>query len=121
MNDNRLNKIIEPLAMASVKQGVVEKVSFDMNGSDTKASANVLFLYHDLKLDLLKKDEDDKELKKKGFVSMLANTLIKDKNDNPSNVKSVEYQRDITRSFFNLVWKTIYTGVITTALGTKKL
>ena len=114
-----LNKITEPLAMASISQGTVDKVTFSMDGTDTRAVANVLFLYHDLKLDLLKKKGEDKELKKKGLVSLLANTIIVNENKNTANSKQVTNERDVTRSFFNLVWKTIYMGVKNTALGKK--
>jgi hypothetical protein len=50
-----MNPLIEPLGMASVKAGQVDKVTFNMNGTNTKADATVLFLYHDLKMKILKK------------------------------------------------------------------
>ena len=53
------------------------------------------------------------------MMSALANTLVKNENTNSANSKQVNYERDTTRSFFNLVWKTIYTGVKNTALGKK--
>ncbi|MEO6722675.1 MAG: hypothetical protein ABIN67_20055, partial [Ferruginibacter sp.] len=101
MNAVGLNPLIEPLGMASVKQGQVDKVTFNMDGTNLKAVGNILFLYHDLKLELLKKDEDEKQLKKKGLMSALANTIIKNDNTNTDNSKQVNYTRDTTRSFFN--------------------
>src|SRR5678815_5626322 len=71
MNAVVLNPLIEPLGMASVKAGQVDTVTFNMDGSNTKADATVLFLYRDLKLEILKKDEDEKQLKKKGLASAL--------------------------------------------------
>ncbi|MEP7168838.1 MAG: alpha/beta hydrolase-fold protein [Bacteroidota bacterium] len=59
------------------------------------------------------------ELKKKGFVTFLANTLIKNENTNTANNKQVNFTRDTTKSFFNLVWKTVFTGVKNTAIGKK--
>ena len=118
MNATSLNPIIEPLAMAAVKQGIIDGVTFNISGTDMKATGNILFLYHDLKMELLKKDGED-DLKKKGLVSLLANTLIKNENTNTNNSKEINYERDITRSFFNLVWKTIFTGAKNTALGKK--
>ena len=114
-----LNSIIQPLAMASVKGGQVDEVTFSINGTDTKAAGNVLFLYHNLKMEILKQG-DDAGLKKKGFVSFLANTLIKNENTNRANNKQINYERDITRSFFNLVWKTVFTGAKNTAIGPKE-
>jgi len=114
MSAATLNPIIEPLAMASVKDGQIDEVSFTMDGTDTKAVANILFLYRDLKMDMLKKG-DDQELEKKGFMSMLANLLIKNKNTDRVNNREITNERDTTRSFFNLVWKTIYAGAKKTA------
>ena len=119
MNAVTLNSIIEPLAMASVKEGRIDEVVFNLDGTDTKAIGNVLFLYHDLKMEILKMG-DDAELKKKGLVSLLANTLIKNENTSRANNKEVNYDRDITKSFFNLVWKTIFTGAKNTAIGPKE-
>lgn len=114
-----LNPVTKPLALAEIKQGHIDKVKFSMNGSNTSANGNVLFLYKDLKLNVLKKGDEEDPLKKKGLISFLANTLVKNSNDDPSNSKDVVYERDINRSFFNLVWKTIFTGVKNTALGKK--
>jgi hypothetical protein len=61
----------------------------------------------------LKRDDDTKEIKKKGLTSFIANVIVK--NDNPKNgdLRTVDpkYDRDIHKSFFNLVWKTIFTGM----------
>ncbi|MEO6549871.1 MAG: hypothetical protein ABIN94_17850 [Ferruginibacter sp.] len=118
MNAAGLNPVIEPLAMASIKEGKVDGLSFTMNGTNKNATANILFLYHDLKLEILKKDEEA-ELKKRGLISMLANTIVKNANTNSANHKQINFDRDTTRSFFNLVWKTIFTGAKNTALGKK--
>lgn len=114
-----LNSIIEPLAMASVKEGQIDGVRFSIDGTDKNAAGNILFLYHDLKMELLKMDNDE-ELKKKGFLSFLANTLIKNENTSSTNSKEINYERDMTKSFFNLVWKTIFEGAKKTATGRKE-
>ncbi|MEO5892183.1 MAG: hypothetical protein ABIQ31_18190 [Ferruginibacter sp.] len=115
MKATTLNSIIEPLAMASIKTGQIDDVTFKIDGTDKKAVGDILFLYHDLKMEILKKGSED-TLKKKGLISFLANTIIKNKNTNPANDQHINYDRDTTRSFFNLVWKTIFTGAKKTAL-----
>lgn len=115
INASALNPIIEPLAMASVKEGFIDEVKFTMDGTDNKAVANILFLYHDLKMNLLKKGEDS-ALKKKGLLSALANVIIKNENNKVANDQKVTYERDVSKSFFNLVWKTIFTGAKKTAM-----
>lgn len=117
MNAIALNPLIEPLAMVSAKAGRIEEVNFTVDGNDNNANGDILFLYHDLNVDILKKDEEDAELRKKGLASALANTFIKNENTNRSNNKRITYDRDKSKSFFSLVWKTIFTGVKNTVMG----
>ena len=119
MNATELNAITEPLGMASVKEGQVNRVVFSEDGTNTKAAGDILFLYHNLKVDLLKKDDHDDQLKTKGLISFLANTLIKNQNTSLDNHKQVVFKRDVNKSFFNLIWKTVFTGVKATAIGKK--
>jgi hypothetical protein len=110
-----LNHMIEPLGMASIKSGKVNKLTFNMKGTDYATKGSSVLLYEDLKVELLKKDSAD--LKKKGLMSLLTNALIKDANPNNGTVRSgeISFQRDITKSFFNLLWKSIFSGIKKTA------
>ena len=71
-------------------------------------------LYRDIKISLLKKDKKEKKLDKKGIASLLANIVIKDSNpgkgDEPRTV-DVHFNRILNKSFFNLLWKSIFTGI----------
>ena len=116
-NAEVLNPVIEPLALASIKEGTIKSVDFTMNGSDAGAKGTSTLLYNDLKIEALKVDSND--LKKRGLVSLVANAIIKD--DNPKNGETrkgdIDIERDTTRSFFNLVWKGIFKAAKRTALG----
>ena len=116
MNAKILNQITEPLAMASVKKGEINKLTFDFKCNDSESEGTTTFLYNDLTIEVLKKDND--ELKKKGLVSFLANALIR--NDNPVNnttyTGQIDFKREIDKSFFNLLWKSIFDGVKKTVL-----
>ena len=105
-----LNPLIEPLGMASIKKGQVNKLSFNMTGTDLVANGSATLLYEDLKIEVLKLDSGN--VKKKGLQSLLANALMK--NSNPLNgatrTEEINYQRDITKSFFNLLWKSIFSA-----------
>ena len=110
MNALALNPLIEPLAMTSVKSGMINKTEFVMNGNDYKATTDVLFTYNDLKLEMLKKD-DANAIEKKDLMTLLANLLIH--NNNPSKGKAIRRNevtndRQLNRSFFNLIWQTIF-------------
>lgn len=111
MDASALNKILEPLAMASVSKGKINKLTFNLKCTNYKTNGRIEFLYNNLKVKVLKMSEDT--LKKKVFISLLANKVIK--NDNPSNsntyISNFDYKRDIQKSFFNLLWKSIFEGV----------
>ena len=114
-NGPALNPMIEPLGMASIKSGKINKLDFKLTGNDHKATGNITFLYSDLKVELLKLDSA--EVKKKNFMSILTNALIKDANPKNGVVRTsdIDYQRDITKSFFNLLWKSVFSGIKKTA------
>jgi hypothetical protein len=107
----KLNALIEPLSMASIKKGQVNKLIFEMTGTDLMTKGSATLLYDDLKIEVLKKDSND--LKKKGMMSIVANAFTK--NQNPKNgvtrKDAINYERDITKSFFNLLWKSIFSAV----------
>jgi hypothetical protein len=110
-----LNPMIEPLGMASIKDGRVNQLSFNITGTNTAARGTSTLLYEGLKVELLKRDSGD--VKTKNFMSMLTNSLIRDKNPNNGIVRTgdISYERDVTKSFFNLVWKSLYSGIKKTA------
>ena len=111
-----LNTITEPLAMVSVNKGKIKELTFNLKCTNYKGVGEIVFLYNDLKVEVLKMSDDT--LKKKELLTILANTLIK--NNNPVNdntyIGNVDYKRDIQKSFFNLLWKSIFDGVKKTVI-----
>ena len=104
-----LNKVSIPMALVKINSGKINSLEFHFTGDDKKASGSFLMNYEDLKIDVLKRGEDSKKIKKRGLLSFAANLLVENKNSGTS-VKA-EYDRDIYKSFFNLVWKTIFAGM----------
>ncbi|MES2431864.1 MAG: hypothetical protein V4556_13100 [Bacteroidota bacterium] len=117
MNALALNKITEPLGMTSIKKGTINDLSFNFSGGEYVSLGEMLFLYNDLKIEMLKKR--DGELTGKGVTSFLANALIK--NSNPKNGETrsgtIHFNRDITKSFFNFLWKSVLDGITNTTTG----
>ncbi len=108
----KLNPVIEPLGMGSIKSGNIRSYNFNLAGNDLKAQGNATMIYDGLKIKLLKNTGDSNRLTKKGVTSFVANILIKDKNpsgDSPRKGNMV-FDRSLTKSFFNLVWKSIFAG-----------
>jgi hypothetical protein len=116
MDATVLNQITEPLGMVSVKKGKINKLIFDLKCGNYQGLGHATFLYNDLTIEVLKMNND--ELKKRGLLTFFANTLIN--NDNPKNsntyIGNIEFKRDIDKSFFNLLWKSIFDGVKKTVL-----
>lgn len=113
----KLNAITEPLGLASIQKGNINKLTYGLYGTDLKATGDAVLLYDHLKIELLK--SADEELKKKGLASFIANLFTKDQN--PSNgvtrTAKINYDRDISKSFFNLIWKSIFSGAKKIASG----
>lgn len=117
-NAATLNPLIEPLALASIKNGQIDGLTFSMTGNDNGSKGTCTLLYHDLKVSALKVD-DEGDLKRKALISRLANLLVKDENPKNGETRSAitDVERDKTRSFFNLVWKGIFKACKRIALG----
>jgi hypothetical protein len=109
----KLNTVSVPMSLIRINTGTINSIDFNFTGNDTSAGGNFVMKYNDLKIDVLKRDKDSKEIKKRGFTSLAANILVK--NDNPRNGDlrkvTAHYDRDVRKSFFNLVWKVIFDGM----------
>lgn len=109
-----VNQLAVPMGLAKIEKGTIRKLSFSFNGNDYRADGPVTILYDDLAVTLLKKDEEDKTLDKKKLASLMAKIVIKKANpgkDGEVRTAQVHFERDTRRSFFHLLWKSIFTGV----------
>lgn len=109
-----INPITRPLAMIMIKSGTVNSLDFSAKGNIRGASGMVKINYQDLRVTLMKKDEDN-NLKKMGLISLVANALLL-KQSNPSKNEALRvsyptYVRPADGSFFNLMWKVIFMGL----------
>ena len=107
-----LNPLTQPMGLARMEHGTINKLHFNITGTDSMSDGTVLLLYDDLKISLLKKDDEKGTLNKKGLVSLFANFVIKNSNkgENP-RMAEVHFDRMINKSFFNLIWKSIFAGI----------
>ncbi|MEO8174439.1 MAG: hypothetical protein ABI581_15195, partial [Sediminibacterium sp.] len=112
-----LDKPFEALSMTSIRSGFVDKLDFEINGDRVGSTGNVLLNYHDLKIDLLKKNKED-SLEKKGFISFIANADVRN-NHQTNKPKDFRYTKDRYKSFFNLLWKSVFEGAKNTILIVK--
>lgn len=112
MNLSVLNPLSKDLGLLEINSGTVQKMDFSASGNSSGAHGKVNMYYKDLKITLLKKE--DGVLKKKGFLSFLANNLLViDENPRGGEFRTgtIDFQRTKTSSFFNLMWKGVFTGI----------
>lgn len=108
-----LNSMIEPLAPTKISGGTIQELDFRIVGGKEKAVIDMCFLYRDLSVDiLLKNDENEKH--ENPFLSFLATGLIR--KNNPEEGEEVlcvtrEHLRDPMHSSFNYLWKIYFAGL----------
>jgi hypothetical protein len=108
-----LNQVSMPMAMLRFDTGYIQSVKFNFTGNDYGTRGDFVMRYKDFKVGIFKKGEEDKKIKKRGFLSFMANTVIRNENPHEGELRTftVEYDRDPSKSFFNLVWKAVFTGM----------
>lgn len=106
-----VNEMIRSLAKANVKSGNLALLDFAIKGNDQGSYIRMQMQYHDLKIEVLKLDEESGEFKKRSFISNLLNNIIIDNNNpkggKPARIGEATLTRETTQPFFNLVWLTI--------------
>jgi len=105
-----LNPLIEPMALARLDKGKINHLHFGIDGTDSTGRGRITLLYEDLKISMLKKEKG--QLDKKSLASFFANLVIKNSNraEDP-RTEEAHFQRILNKSFFNLIWKTLFTGI----------
>lgn len=109
-----VNQLTKPMGLATIEKGTLSSLQFNFTGNDYAADGQLTLLYDDLKITLLKKDTADNAFNKKKFASMLANIQVKNANPNKKgDIRrvAVHYDRNTSKSFFNLIWKSVFEGV----------
>jgi len=108
-----LNEVSVPMAFMRLHAGVINSMDFNFTGNDSGAQGKLVMKYNDLKVDVLKGDKKSNGVKKKGLVSLVANIIVKNNNPGNGGLREVNphADRNVHKSFFNLVWKTIFAGM----------
>jgi hypothetical protein len=109
-----LNPLTQPMGLARMDEGNIEKLHFKLKATDSSSSGKLVILYNGIKISLLKKDKNENKYDKKGLASFAANILIKNSNpggDGKTRTVDVHFRRALNKSFFNVIWKSIFVGV----------
>jgi len=107
-----LSSTLVPLTGVEIGSGTAHKFDLKMNAGRTESSNTLAFDYQDFSLEIIKEDQEDG---KKGLLSLIANSAIRQKNMPDENHYQVpEYRsfRNIYRGPFNFMWGTIMDGML---------
>ena len=116
----KINKMVKPLGMATIESGNIKNVRFGMSGDDYKSTGDLVLIYDKLKIKMLKNKGDDKpDIRTKTVTSFIANLIMKDANPSGGKTRAaaISFDRDTKKSFFNLLWKSIFQGAKKVAAG----
>lgn len=112
-----LNEIFTPLAKARLKNGFLSDFRFKTEASSLGARAKMLFIYNDLRVDVLREADDNNSQNK--LLTTLVNTIIKSNNPNRTSstprYSEVEMVRDPYHSTFNYFWQILQPPLIESA------
>lgn len=112
LSASRINQFVEPYLNLRT-MGKIENIQFDFNGNKNGIVGDFKMKHKDLKVSLL-----NSKGKKKKFLSALVNMVIKtDSKKYPEYVKVEKIPRDPTKSFFNMFWKGVESGLVRTLVG----
>lgn len=108
-----LEPILLPLALIQARSGTIKSVELSIEANDDYAFGNMLMLYNNMKVDILKKS-----MKKGFFSSLFANALIKTENTNQLFPRKgpIYFERNKERSLFNY-WAGISILGMKTSMG----
>jgi hypothetical protein len=116
-----LNPIIEGYAPAKILTGTADEIDFFGTVYPTYSSGTMKFLYHDLKVDL---ELQNQARWKSSVLAFAANSMVHSNNPAsdqvPPRIVAFHADRDMHKSFVNLLIKSSMSGVKETMLMSKE-
>ncbi len=116
----QINKQSKALAKLDVRSLHLRDFDMDIKGDEGHAMGHFTMIYNGLKIKILEIDKQSQEVKNKGFLSFIANNVfVYTHNPMPGeDVRRVTTYvvRDERKSFFNLIWRNIYNGMLKSAI-----
>ncbi len=112
-----LNKALVPLVSVDFKSGFVDTLYMRAIGREYLSIGSMKFLYHDLKVEFLDKNDTSRHSLKNQLLKFAANTFVV-RTNNTKRTGEIYYARDRNRAVFQYWVKMILSGV-TTSVGAK--
>ncbi len=115
MHLDKLNPFLEPVAFASVKSGMLNKLTFEINADERISTGKAYFIYDDLKISLVNQEHPKNPAIREMLGTWVANWFVV-KTDNPTRnqplrVGQIYYERDPGRSVFSYWCYSLLSGL----------
>ena len=120
-----LNPITTAMAQTAVKSFDIKKLHYTIRGNEKAGVGNLNLEYDNLEVELQKQDEKDDKMKARKFLSFVVNKLVvypaNPMKDKERKAVGIREERVRNKSFFNLVWKTLFASVKDITIRVKAL
>jgi len=120
MDMTAFNQMIKPNAHLEITSGKLRSLEFNAVANDDYSSGNLLMIYDDLKMEILKEFTDEGE-KTSGFINALANAVVKSGNPGKNSDKApksaeIFFERNKNKAIFNYLAQSLINGVKATLI-----
>lgn len=104
-----INSFADPAFNIHLKGEKIDALNFDFYGDKRTSQGKFHMVYDDLKVEVMKKGNDQEKNK---VLSFIANIAMKHQNQsNDEVIEVLDVERDPTRSFWNYFWNNIFSGL----------
>ncbi len=116
MDMRAFNSITELNAAVSIEEGQLDSLVFWANATREYATGEMMMIYKNLKINVLKKDAEKKGMLEIGLLSWLGNKIVRSFNPETGTttrpvVSTIFAERDKNKSVFNYIVKAVISGV----------
>ncbi|MBN8668648.1 MAG: hypothetical protein J0M30_14210 [Chitinophagales bacterium] len=108
------NPLAMPLGLARFESGRVQDLHYAFEGDKHLMKGVVHLRYNDLRVALMRTNQEYPGLAKRKFASGIANLVLPNENPQRNGKERVAYpsqERESDRSFFRFAWNALFTGV----------
>lgn len=117
-----VNPMMESSGHIRVKKGRVDSLSFSFSANGDHSAGSLKFLYHDLDIQLLNKEDKGSDAKRQVLTFIAREFIIYDQNPEkgkPARITPIYFRRDPYRFFFYYTWKSLQSAIMP-AIGLKQ-
>lgn len=117
-----INAFVEAGPRIAIRDGIIDSAVFNFTANEFSSAGKMKFVYHDLRIELLNKDNDGSSAKKQFFTFVAQKFVLHEQNpdrNKPLRVTDISFERNPYRFFFYYTWQSLLSG-IKPALGVPK-